>query len=261
MSTVKMKHAEAEPSASYLPRPAVVRRADYEPTSPEEEFIVPLLRECIERAIARYAVPVPPEGRALDVGCARQPFRKTLESLGYSYTGLDVQQNPEGTVDVICGIDEPLPVGLISRGPFQFVLCTEVMEHVADWDLAFRNLAELAAPGGRLLITCPHFYQLHEEPHDFWRPTLHVLSYYAHRVGLQVLDQQAAGDAWDVLGTLLANCSPASKSHRLLDRGLAKLVRLSQRWLFNLLRARRLQKMIHLRSPLYLSNVVVLQRP
>ena len=41
-------------------------------------------------------MPVPPDGRVLDVGCGRQPFRLTIEALGYSYTGVDVEQNPEG---------------------------------------------------------------------------------------------------------------------------------------------------------------------
>jgi len=68
--------------------------------------------------------------------------------MGYSYTGRDVQQNPEGTVDVVCAIDEELPVELTYRGPFDLVLCTEVLEHVADWDMAFRNLATLLGRGG-----------------------------------------------------------------------------------------------------------------
>jgi SAM-dependent methyltransferase len=245
----------------YLPRPIVNERADYEPAAPQEEFIVPLLRRHIEEAIATYASSVPPQARALDVGCGRQPFRKLLESTGYSYTSLDVQQNAEATVDVICAIDEELPKELFSLGLFQFVLCTEVLEHVADWDRAFRNLAALMAPGGRLLITCPHFYQLHEEPYDFWRPTLHALRYCACRVGLRILQEKAAGDAWDVLGTMLANCYPSPTKNRLLHRGVSKLVASSQRWLFKLLRNRRLQMLVQLQSPLYLANIVVFERP
>ena len=52
-------------------------------------------------------------------------------------------------------------------------------------------------------MTCPMFYPLHEEPYDFWRPTLHALDYFARRAGLRVVERQGAGDAWDILGTLL----------------------------------------------------------
>jgi len=82
------------------------------------------------------------------------------------------------------------------------------MEHVADWDKAFKNLALLMERGGRVLITCPQFYRLHEEPYDFWRPTLHALRYFGGRAGFRTVHDVAAGGAWDVLGTLLADCLP-----------------------------------------------------
>jgi SAM-dependent methyltransferase len=242
-----------------LPRPIVTERVDYEPAGAREKFIVPLLRRHIEGVLNDYAAPAPPLARALDVGCGRQPFRKTLESLGYSFIGIDVQQNPEDTVDVICAIDEPLTEGLVSRGPFHFILCTEVMEHVADWDKAFENLAALMIPGGRLFITCPHFYLLHEEPYDFWRPTLHALTYFGSRVGFQTIHQQAAGGAWDVLGTLLADCRPCAASERLVARGMTRLVSLSIRGLFKLLCHGGLQRIVKLRSSVYLSNIIVFE--
>lgn len=88
-----------------------------------------------------------------------------MESIGYIYTAFDVNQNSEGTVDVIGAIDQPLPLGLLERGPFHFILCTEAMEHVADWDMAFKNFAALLAPHGRLLI--PNFSQVRKNhSHD-----------------------------------------------------------------------------------------------
>jgi hypothetical protein len=133
------------------------------------------------------------------------------------------------------------------------------MEHVADWEKAFKNLAMLMERGGRLLITCPHFYVLHEEPYDFWRPTLHALKYFGSRIGLRMLHQEAAGDAWDVLGTLLADCRPYSATDQLLARGMAKLVSFTRRGLFKLLCGGRLQRIVKMRSSVYLSNVIVFE--
>jgi SAM-dependent methyltransferase len=243
-----------------LPRPNVVERPDYKPVAPQEQFIVPLLRQHIEDALNTYATPAPSEGHVLDVGCGRQPFREKLESIGYSYTGVDVQQNPEGTVDVICAIDQPLPVALTSRDPFHSILCTEVMEHVADWNMAFSNFAQLLVPGGRLFITCPHFYQLHEVPYDFWRPTPYALQYFGKQFGLKVIHQVNAGEAWDVLGTLLANCYSLPASRNFGDRVLNRIVSKCRQSLLQLLVSRRLQATVKLHSPLYLSNIVVFEK-
>lgn len=42
-----------------------------------------------------------------------------------------------------------------AAGSFQFCLCTEVMEHVADDEKGFSELARVLAPRGLLLITTP----------------------------------------------------------------------------------------------------------
>jgi hypothetical protein len=47
--------------------------------------------------------------KVLDAGCGRQPFRRLLEEKGCVYSAMDVNQNPEGSVQFICAIDEELP--------------------------------------------------------------------------------------------------------------------------------------------------------
>lgn len=244
----------------FPPRPILHERPVYEPHFPSEQFIVPLLQQKIEQALATYAAPAPREGRVLDIGCGRQPFRQRLESFGYTYTSLDTQQNLEETVDVVCAIDEALPEVVSRRGPYQFIFCTEVLEHVADWNIAFKNIASLLAPNGRVLITCPHFYQLHEAPYDFWRPTLHALEFYAWREGLKTLHKEAAGDAWDVLGTLLPNIKPIPSNPHLLARLAARVFFWSKNALWDALSKRQIQNFVQLKSPFYLSNVVIFER-
>jgi SAM-dependent methyltransferase len=242
-------------------RPALHERTRYAPNLPQEEFIVPLLRREIESCIERYATPARGAAKAVDIGCGGQPFRTLLQEVGYSYCGVDV--NPDGgpPVDVVCAADEPLPEELQRRGPFDFLLCSEVVEHMADWDAGFANFGELLAPGGRALITAPYFYQLHEEPYDFWRPTLHAIDYYARRAGLQPLYRQAAGDGWDVLGTMLATCKFVPSSTRFRDRALAKAIRVASRLMFRGILQGKFQPRVRAEGPLYLSNVVVLEKP
>src|SRR5262249_34314372 len=72
-------------SATTHERDARPRRAAYEPGSPPETFIVPLLRGHIEAAVRRHAAAA---RRVLDVGCGRQPFRPLLEGPDTAYVGL-----------------------------------------------------------------------------------------------------------------------------------------------------------------------------
>lgn len=255
-----MQDTRGPSTAADPPRPRLRERTRYTANLPQEEFIVALLRGEIESCIERYATPPRGAAKAVDIGCGGQPFRRLLEQVGYSYCGVDVNPYGEQPVDVVCAADEPLPEELMRRGPFDFLLCTEVVEHMADWTAGFANFAGLLAPGGRALITAPFFYQLHEEPYDFWRPTLHAIDYYARRAGLQALYRQAAGDGWDLLGTMLGTCRFVPSSTRFGDRALAKAIRVASRLTFRAILRGKFQPRVRAEGPLYLSNVVVLEK-
>ncbi len=239
------------------PRPDYLRCSCYVPRAPADDFIIPLLRERIERCLADLTKAG--TGRALDVGCGRQPFRGAIESAGLSYHSVDAVQNPEGSVGHIAAVDGELPAALLAAGPFDLVLCTEVMEHVADWPAAFANLRRLTAAGGRLVITCPHFFMMHEEPYDFWRPTDHALRYFAGRSGFRVVALERLGGPREVLGTLLSFCTFKPRRpgpfRYVVARGLNVIKRVALRYLHS-----RLAKSgpAELTGPTYLSNFAVL---
>lgn len=242
-------------------RPTGPRRSAYVAGCAQDEFIVPLLRDAIEAALVRYAAEASPGARALDAGCGGQPFRERIRQLGYAYVSTDAQQNRDGSVDVVCAIDEPLPDALLARGPFHLIVCTEVLEHVSNWPMAFANLADLLAPGGRVLVTCPFFYPLHEEPYDFWRPTPHALEHWSNAVGLRTLAIERIGDGWDVLGTLLGASQAHPTAAGIRANATARFVTLGTRALFRLLRSRALARRVALRGGVYLANVAAFERP
>ena len=245
-------------STSLDTRPHLERRAQYEPQWDQERFIVPLLRAAIETLLETHAKPLGIGGKALDVGCGRQPFRHVLEGFGFAYTGMDTQAAEH--VAHVVAIDASLPPALLAEGPFAFLLCTEVLEHVADWSAAFHNLARLTAPGGKVLLTCPHFYPLHEEPYDFWRPTPHAIRHYASQSGFRVVSMEKLGDAWDVIGTTLGASTISRGEWSWKARIAAWFVRRLVRTTYFLLRKGWFLRQIPLGSKLYLSNVAVLEK-
>lgn len=218
--------------------------------------MVPLLANAITAQIDRS------KGagkRCLDVGCGGQPLRKRLVEAGFMYSSFDVQQNQAGTVEHIGAIDAPLPASLANQR-FDFIVCTEVLEHVADWPAAFANLVRLLNPGGRVLITCPHLWVPHEEPYDFFRPTSWAIASHAERAGLKAIEITRLGDGYDVLGTVLAATrlrAPRGRPWMWVIAGPLALVRklalalLSQRWL---------KGAVELRTGLYLNTVALLEK-
>ena len=246
-------------------RPSSDRRLSYaETTSPKEAFMVPLLRDSIDCLLEQYAK----LGNAgdlqrtvLDIGCGSQPYRSVLESCGFVYKGLDVAQNSAGLVDYVCGIDRELQseICLDCLRGYDLILCLEVLEHVADWRKAFENMATLVAEKGLILITCPFFYFPHEEPFDYWRPTIHALEYYAKVNGFSIVSSQKVGDGWDVLGTLLASSEMIPTKETLMARMYSRLCDWCRERMYMAIRG-TLRKYVCSPSLFYMSNIVVLEK-
>jgi SAM-dependent methyltransferase len=135
----------------------------------------------------------------VDVGCGEQPLRDVIEALGGTYTGTDVTQNANGTVHHVCSITD-LPFADRSAA---VVICTEVLEHVAETDRALDQLARILVPGGHLLLTVPFAYPLHEEPYDFVRLTTFQIRACAAARDLEVVELQSAGNELEVIATVV----------------------------------------------------------
>jgi SAM-dependent methyltransferase len=99
----------------------------------------------------------------LDVGCGEQPYRALLGP-SCSYVGIDVEARHPETLEIEPG--RPWPV----QGPFDVVLCTQVMEHVADIMKFCEEIDRVLAPGGKLLVSVPFIYPIHDT-HDYRRLT------------------------------------------------------------------------------------------
>jgi len=84
------------------------------------------------------------------------------------YIGVDIRAGPN--------VDSVVPAAhLVERfGPdrFDLVISTEMLEHIADWRTAIRNMKQVCRPGGLILITTRSpGYRLHGAPDDYWRFT------------------------------------------------------------------------------------------
>jgi SAM-dependent methyltransferase len=88
-------------------------------------------------------------------------------------------------------------------GSFETVLCTQVIEHLAEPGAALGEIARVLAPGGRLILTAPQQWFLHEEPFDFYRFTRFGLQHLCARAGLAAVEVRSQGGFWAMAGIYL----------------------------------------------------------
>jgi SAM-dependent methyltransferase len=122
--------------------------------------------------VARTLTPEDVHGKSvLEVGSANVngSVRPQIEAMGpSSYLGIDLAPGS--------GVDRAVPGGVEDfqareSAPFDLVISCEMLEHAERWEKAFRAMAKLVAPGGRLILTArgPGF-PFHNPP-DHWRFT------------------------------------------------------------------------------------------
>ena len=102
---------------------------------------------------------LPPNGagrRVLDVGCAGGYLGAILAGRGYRVTGID-SPGTTGVPDSIELLEADLDLGLPPvTGPFDFVICADILEHLRRPALLLREMRPLLAGGGRLVASLPN---------------------------------------------------------------------------------------------------------
>ena len=138
-------------------------------------------------------------GRMLDLGCGNKPYEKMFAARISEHVGCDIVQSDQRRVDVICPATEiPLP-----NETFDTVLCTQVIEHVADHRAVLSEAFRLLKPSGALIVSAPMYWPLHEEPYDFFRFTRHGLRHLLENIGFTGLEITNNGGKWALCGQVL----------------------------------------------------------
>lgn len=99
-------------------------------------------------------------------------LRSAIEKFGPAqYVGTDMRSGPG--VDAV--IDAPDLAAHFAD--IDVVICTEMLEHCADWRGAITALKSILAPGGMLYLTTRGpGYPKHDFPHDYWRFSVAVMA-------------------------------------------------------------------------------------
>lgn len=141
-------------------------------------------------------------GRLLDVGAADR-WVERLVPAEVQYVALDYP----ATGKVLYGA-RPHVFADAASLPFMdhcfdAVTCLEVLEHVAEPEIVMGEISRVLKPGGRVWISTPFLYPLHDAPFDFRRYTEFGLRRSAEKAGLMVESLQKDVHALRVAGLLM----------------------------------------------------------
>jgi len=133
-------------------------------------------------------------GTVLDIGCGAQPYRALFPPEA-TYKGIDTEDAQDrfgyDVPDTTYFKGDKFP---IKTGSVDFILCSEVLEHIPDPNVFLSELRRCLRPGGRLLLTVPFSARWHFIPYDYWRFTPSGLNRILNQAGFINISVYARGN-------------------------------------------------------------------
>ena len=107
--------------------------------------------------------------RVLDLGCGEQQYKHLFEDCEYIGVDVPVSGRPMEMKKADLFFDGfHLP---FKSGVFDFVLCTQVLEHASDPTALMQEIRRVCKLNGHAILSMPFVYPEHEVPYDFQRYT------------------------------------------------------------------------------------------
>lgn len=142
-------------------------------------------------------------GRLGDLGCGHVPFYEIYKPHITENICIDWPNSAHVNqyLDLTCDLNQPIP---LPSSFFNTIIISEVLEHIAEPDLIWAEMTRLLMPGGKILLSVPFFYRIHEAPYDFYRYTEFALRKYAIKNKLEIIEFKPFGGLPEVLTDILA---------------------------------------------------------
>lgn len=115
-------------------------------------------------------------GCVVDLGCGTAPYKHDILKVATKYIGVDWENSfhDQQHVDVFADLCSRLP---FIENYADTVISLQVMEHLPEPVFFLSECYRILKPEGKLLITVPFMWHVHEAPHDYFRYTRYGLEY------------------------------------------------------------------------------------
>lgn len=139
-------------------------------------------------------------GDLIDIGCGVKPYQDKLAQIVTNHIGVDHKDSLHdlSNADLI-GSAYKIPV---KGETFDSALCTAVLEHLEEPELALRECYRVLKKGGIAVYSIPFIWHIHEEPRDFYRYSKYGIEYLFNKVGFETIQLEALSGFWVTFGQL-----------------------------------------------------------
>jgi SAM-dependent methyltransferase len=122
------------------------------------------------------------KGIVLDVGCGEKPFKEEIERSSDRYFGVDwpLTFHKQTEIDVYANISQGFP---FKSESVDTMVAFQVMEHLAEPEIFLRETYRVLRKKGKIILTTPFMWGIHEAPHDYYRYTEYGLRYLLEKSG------------------------------------------------------------------------------
>ena len=142
-------------------------------------------------------------GRLLDLGCGKAPLYAAYKNLVTEVTCVDWGNSLHQTYYLDKEMDLTKPIEFPDES-FDTIILSDVLEHIpVPVDLC-REISRLLSPGGKLIMSVPFYYPLHETPYDFYRFTEFALRRFMEISEMRVVYLQPIGGVAEIISDILS---------------------------------------------------------
>lgn len=136
-------------------------------------------RDRLALEIKQFASTIPAGAMVLDAGAGDEPYRTFFAHARYESADFRRSAAPGANTTYVCDLNS-IPV---DDQRYDFILFSQVMEHLPEPEVALRELFRVLQPGGTLLYSAPLFFEEHLQPYDFFRYTQFAVRRIFERAG------------------------------------------------------------------------------
>jgi SAM-dependent methyltransferase len=156
-----------------------------------------------DTAVAQFAATLPPRAQVLDAGAGETQYKHLFAA--HRYCALDLAVG-----DTKWDYSRLDAVGDLAGLPFRdgtFDACISIvtLEHVRQPSRVIQEMSRSLSPGGRLLLVAPQEWEVHQQPHDYFRYTRYGLDYLLREAGFEAIEIRPVGGFFRLLSRRMFN--------------------------------------------------------
>lgn len=148
-------------------------------------------RYYVNRFVEKVSHQIPSGSTILDAGAGECVYKKYFNHCKYSSADYAIGDNDwdYSHIDFVCKLSE-IPV---KDESFDYMLCTQALEHVYNPDEVLKEFNRVLIKGGKLFLSAPFIHQEHQLPHDYYRYTKNGLRYLFEKNNFEIQSIEHGG--------------------------------------------------------------------